>query len=79
MNLSVTEIKKQSLEKKCWINCRIPCHFGPPHLHVSGGFEDRGITQFKFKNNSVIHQTKLQDRSEFKKTKVKFPHSPILL
>ena len=27
------------------LNCRIPGHFGPPHLHVSGGFEDRGITQ----------------------------------
>ena len=28
-----------------WLNFRIPRHFGPPHLHVSGGFEDRGITQ----------------------------------
>ena len=27
------------------LNCRIPSHFGPPHLHVSEGFEDRGITQ----------------------------------
>ena len=27
------------------LNCRVPGHFGPPHLHVSGGFEDRGITQ----------------------------------
>ena len=27
------------------LNCRIPGHFGPPHLHVSEGFEDRGITQ----------------------------------
>ena len=23
----------------------ISSNFGPPHLHVSGGFEDRGITQ----------------------------------
>ena len=23
------------------LDCRIPRHFGPPHLHVSGGFEDR--------------------------------------
>ena len=22
-----------------------PCHFGPPHLHVSGSFEEQGITQ----------------------------------
>ena len=28
-----------------WLNFRIPRHFGPPHLHVSGGSEDRGITQ----------------------------------
>ena len=28
-----------------WLNFRIPRNFGPPHLHVSGGFEDRGITQ----------------------------------
>ena len=28
-----------------WLNCRIPRHFGPPHLHVSGRFKDRGITQ----------------------------------
>ena len=27
------------------LNCRIPVHFGPPHLHVSGGSENRGITQ----------------------------------
>ena len=27
------------------LNFRIPRNFGPPHLHVSGGFEDRGITQ----------------------------------
>ena len=27
------------------LNFRIPGHFGPPHLHVSGGFEDQGITQ----------------------------------
>ena len=33
------------LSKINWLNCRIPGHFGPPHLHVSGGFEDRGITQ----------------------------------
>ena len=30
---------------KLRLNFRIPRHFGPPHLHVSGGFEDRGITQ----------------------------------
>ena len=28
-----------------WLNFRIPRNFGLPHLHVSGGFEDRGITQ----------------------------------
>ena len=28
-----------------WLNFRIPRNFGPPHLHVSGGSEDRGITQ----------------------------------
>ena len=22
-----------------WLNCRIPGHFGPPHFHVSAGFE----------------------------------------
>ena len=22
-----------------------PSHFGPPHLHVSGSFEELGITQ----------------------------------
>ena len=27
------------------LNFRIPRNFGPPHLHVSGGFEDRGLTQ----------------------------------
>ena len=27
------------------LNFRIPRNFGPPHLHVSGGSEDRGITQ----------------------------------
>ena len=26
-------------------NCRIPCHFGPPHLHVTWGFQERGLTQ----------------------------------
>ena len=34
--------RKNSLED---FLCRIPRHFGPPHLHVSGGFEDRGIIQ----------------------------------
>ena len=24
---------------------QVPRNFGPPHLHVSGGFEDRGMTQ----------------------------------
>ena len=28
-----------------WLNFRIPRNFGLPHLHVSGGFEDRDITQ----------------------------------
>ena len=28
-----------------WLHFRIPRNFGPPHLHVSGGSEDRGITQ----------------------------------
>ena len=28
-----------------WLNFRIPRNSCPPHLHVSGGFEDRGITQ----------------------------------
>ena len=28
-----------------WLNFRIPGHFGPQHLHVSGGYEDRGISQ----------------------------------
>ena len=32
-------------EKELRLNFRIPRNFGPPHLHVSGGFEDRGITQ----------------------------------
>ena len=27
------------------LNFRIPRNSFPPHLHVSGGFEDRGITQ----------------------------------
>ena len=27
------------------LNFRKPRNFGLPHLHVSGGFEDRGITQ----------------------------------
>ena len=31
--------------KSCRLNFRIPRNFGPPHLHVSGGSEDRGITQ----------------------------------
>ena len=31
--------------EKLVLNFRIPRNFGPPHLHVSGGFEDRGITQ----------------------------------
>ena len=31
--------------KSVRLNFRIPRNFGPPHLHVSGGFEDRGITQ----------------------------------
>ena len=28
-----------------WLNFRILRNSFPPHLHVSGGFEDRGITQ----------------------------------
>ena len=32
-------------QQKFGLNFRIPRNFGPPHLHVSGGFEDRGITQ----------------------------------
>ena len=27
------------------LNFRIPRNSFPPHLHVSGGFEDRGLTQ----------------------------------
>ena len=30
--------------RNIWSNCRIPGHFSPPHLHVSGGSEDRGMT-----------------------------------
>ena len=31
--------------KKLGLNFRIPRNSFPPHLHVSVGFEDRGITQ----------------------------------
>ena len=37
-------VKKRYLEIPR-LNFRIPRNFGPPHLHVLGGFEDRGITQ----------------------------------
>ena len=32
-------------KKKKRLNFRIPRNFGPPHLYVSGGSEDRGIPQ----------------------------------
>ena len=38
-------IFKKWSKKLLGLNFRIPRNSGPPHLHVSGGFEDRGITQ----------------------------------
>ena len=35
----------EDLQNLLGLNFRIPRNFGSPHLHVSGGFEDRGITQ----------------------------------
>ena len=37
--------KKKLDQNPAGLNFRIPRNSGPPHLHVSGGFEDRGITQ----------------------------------
>ena len=44
----ISALTAQKIDQKVLImrlNFRIPRNFGPPHLHVSGGFEDRGITQ----------------------------------
>ena len=57
MNKLYSEATKQTLNnfirpegktgevKNDGLNFRIPRNSFPPHLHVSGGFEDRGITQ----------------------------------